>query len=416
MKERILTKNFVFTFMAQLCIALCAYTLMSTMTEHVTSLGATASMGGLITGLYVFGGLFSRIYSGIGLEKYGWKRIGLVFGMIYLIACALYAFAPNIPVLILIRFMHGIGSGATMNAIMISGVAGLPKSRYGEAIGYFMMSTSLGVAIGPFVGGLIYDRFGGNGCFFISTIFSLLIVVFFALTDLRDLDPWYKTHGKNKTSENSISHSEPAALNDPSEKKKTKKISDLVELKAVPISLVILFLCFSYAALMSFYRLYSQYTGLERQFRSFFLIYAAMLVLSRPVAGKIQDRFGDNAVCYPCIILQALGIFLVSWKPCMLTIIICALLGALGYGTMNSVLNVIVNRNSTDERRSYAMSTYWAFSDIGLGIAPAILGMIATATNYRVLFFAATFISFLALPIYFLVWGKNGGKNNGSSN
>ena len=50
-------------FTAQLCLALVMYTLMSTIIEYVTTLGATATIAGLVSGVYVVGGLFSRIYS-----------------------------------------------------------------------------------------------------------------------------------------------------------------------------------------------------------------------------------------------------------------------------------------------------------------------------------------------------------------
>ena len=173
MKEPIITKNFVCTFMAQLCLALVMYTLMSTITEYVTSFGATATIAGLISGIYVVGGLFSRLYSGQAMEQYGWKRIALVFGVIHLLASCLYGAANSVALLLVIRLIHGIGFGATMNAAMIIGMAGLPRSRYGEATGYFMMSASLGVAIGPFAGGLIFDRFGGKGCFVAAAVFSL---------------------------------------------------------------------------------------------------------------------------------------------------------------------------------------------------------------------------------------------------
>ncbi|PRR69125.1 Tetracycline resistance protein, class B [Clostridium thermopalmarium DSM 5974] len=146
--------------------------------------------------------------------------------------------------------------------------------------------------------------------------------------------------------------------------------------------------------------------GNINEFKYFFLIYAAMLIVSRPAAGKIQDKVGDNAICYPCIIAQTVGILLIAWKPCMITIIICALCGALGYGTLNSTLNVIVNRQVSDERRPFAVSTYWAFSDLGVGIAPAILGAIATASNYHVLYYVAALISLIAFPIYWGVWGR----------
>ncbi|WP_207642641.1 MFS transporter, partial [Ruminiclostridium josui] len=61
---------------------------------------------------------------------------------------------------------------------------------------------------------------------------------------------------------------------------------------------------------------------------------------------------------------------------------------------------------STDERRPFAVSTYWALSDIGVGIAPAILGAIATVSDYHVLYYVAALISLISLPIYWLFWGK----------
>ena len=256
--------------------------------------------------------------------------------MIHFVASCLYSLAGNVVILLLVRFIHGVGFGATMNTVMLIGMAGLPKSRYAEAAGYLMMSASLGVAIGPFCGGLIYDSFGGSGCFVAASIFSLIVVIAISMLDTKELDPWYKKKDCFETSQ-----------------KVSFSLNQFIEVKVVPISLCIFCLCFGYAALMSFYRLYAQYTNLTNEFQYFFLIYAAMLLVSRPMAGKIQDKFGDNAICYPCILFQVIGIVLIAWKPCMLTIVICALCGALGYGTLNSTLNVIVNRQVSDERRSY---------------------------------------------------------------
>ena len=391
MKEKIVTKNFVCAFGAQLSLALVMYTLMSTITEYVTAFGTTATVAGLVSGVYVVGGLFSRMYSGKAVETYGWKRLAVIFCVIHFVESCLYGLASNVVLLLIVRFIHGIGFGATMNTVMLIGMAGLPKSRYGEAAGYFMMSASLGVAIGPFIGGWIYDNLGASGCFTAASIFSLMVVIFVSQLETRNIDPWYQRKS------------------DAVEVKKTNKwsLNQILEVKAIPLSLCIFCLCFGYASLMSFYRLYAQYTNLTDEFQYFFLIYAAMLLLSRPMAGKMQDKLGDNAVCYPCIIAQVVGIALLAWKPCMLTIVICALCGALGYGTLNSTLNVIVNRQVSDERRSFAVSTYWAFSDLGVGIAPAILGAIATASNYHVLYYVAAGISLIALPVYWLAWGKS---------
>lgn len=391
-KERILTRNFVCMFIAQLCLALVMYTLTSTMAEYATHLGATATTAGLVSGIYLMGALFSRVYSGSAMEKYGRKQVALIFALIHLAASLFYRCCGNMVVLILVRFIHGIGFGATVNAGMLIVMASLPKSRYGEGAGYFMMSTSLGIAIGPYIGGLIYDAFGGPGCFTAASIFSFLVVISVLCSDTKASDPYYTL--RHKTRDNT--RKKPSSL----------RWDRLFEAKALPISLCIFLLCFGYAALMSFYRLYAQDTDLTREFSYFFLIYAAVLLVSRPVVGKLQDKVGDNAICYPCILGQVLGLVLLAWKPCMTTIVLCAVFGALGYGTLNSVLNVIVNQQVSDDRRPYAITTYWAFSDLGIGVAPMFLGAVVAVSNYHVLYYTAALISLAALPIYWVFWGR----------
>lgn len=386
MKEKIITRNFICTFTAQLCLALVMYTLMSTITEYVTAFGATAALAGLVSGVYVVGGLFSRIYSGGAMERHGWKQIAIVFSLLHFAASIFYNFAGNVYLLLAVRFIHGIGFGATMNAVMLIAMSSLPKSRYGEAAGYLMMSTSLGVAIGPFAGGLIYDHFGGRGCFIAASIFSLIVFFAVLLSDTRNIDPFYREDREEK-----VKAREHGSM---------FRLDSVIEVQALPVSFCIFCLCFGYAALMSFYRIYGQVTDLTEEFSSFFLIYASVLLVSRPMVGKLQDRLGDSAVCYPCMTAQAVGLLLLAWKPCMPTIVLCAIFGALGYGTLNSVLNVIVNREVTDERRSYAVTTYWAFSDIGVGIAPAILGSVAMASDYHMMYYTAAFISLAAVPVY----------------
>ncbi|NLC08317.1 MAG: MFS transporter [Syntrophomonadaceae bacterium] len=279
-KETIFTKNFIYIFMAQFFCALVMYILITTIGEYVTAFGASAMIAGLVSGMYVFGGLISRLCSGSLLNRFGWKRIAMIFLIIHFAASCCYFLAENVVLLIVIRFIHGLGFGAAANAIMVIGMASLPISRYGEATGYFMLSTSLAIAVGPFVGGLIYDGFGGSGSFLSASICSLLCVIFMGLADVKAIEP-------GRAADKSLK-----------EDVKPKGIYSLLEPKAIPVSLCILFMSFGYAAMISFYRLYAASENMTKEFSVFFLIYAAVLIISRPIAGKLQDSFGDDAVCY----------------------------------------------------------------------------------------------------------------------
>ena len=55
--ERIFTKSFFLIFIALLFTALVMYALMSSVTEYATYLGSGATIAGLVSGIYIFGGL-----------------------------------------------------------------------------------------------------------------------------------------------------------------------------------------------------------------------------------------------------------------------------------------------------------------------------------------------------------------------
>ncbi len=394
-KERIFTKNFWLAFLSLFFCSNVMYMLMSTMSEYTTRFGATAMLAGMVTGMYTIGGMLTRLYSGSGLQRFGWKKFAIVFMSIHLVACLGYFFVHNIWLLLVIRFIHGLGFGGSANAILTIGMSILPKKRYGEATGYFMLSTTLAIASGPYLGGFIYDAFGPTGCFVTTLVLSVLMLVFLACMNLKGIDPGTQQVARDPGST-------------------AKGLSRIFELKAVPISFCMFLFAFGYVAVMSFYRLYSAQVNLTAQFSYFFLMYAVVLILTRPIAGKIQDRYGDNPIIYTGIIAQAIGLFLIAWKPCLLTIVLCAIGCGLGYGTLNSVCNSIAGRQATVERRSYAMATFWVFCDGGMGLGPMILGAIVSASGYFAMYYATAAITIVALPIYYLCWGRRQGKRRRS--
>lgn len=395
MKERIISKNFIFLFASTFASAMVMYMLMATITEYAAALGTTVMLAGLVSGIYVFGGLCSRLCSGNLMERFGWKNLALAAMVLHLLACSAYFLADHIFLLILVRFVHGLGFGAAANATMTMGMSILPKSRYAEAAGYFMMAPTLAVAAGPYLGGMIYDRFGAVGCFAAATAFSLIMVITMTLTDLRHVDP-----GKGSKTKKEDRGETP------------KGIRKLLEPGALPVACCILLCTFGYASLISFYRLYAIETDLVAEFSHFFLIYAAVLMVSRLFVGGIQDRYGANIICIPGIIAQFIGLAAIALWPSMTTIILCAICCALGYGTLSGAFNVIVCSETPPHRRSYGVTTFWLCCDGGMGIGPSILGAVATAAGYEGMYLFAAFLTIAALPLYILVYGRHHIKRN----
>jgi len=407
MREKILTKNFIFAFLSLFCSAMVMYMLLGTITEYAEGMGISVTIAGLISGIYMFGGLCSRLASGAILQKLGWKRLAVIAMTAHFLACCCYFLVDSIGMLILIRFIHGLGFGASANATMTIGMAILPKSRYGEATGYFMMATTLAVAAGPFAGGLVYDSLGPTGCFAMAALLSLLMLVFIVLMDLRGVDPGphagtdTRARAKGTASQReTLAEAQSAPLHDMTQAA-PKGINKLLEVKAFPISICVLLCAVGYVSIMSFYRLYAEEVDLTREFTYYFLFYGGFLLATRPLAGKLQDRFGDHIVCIPGIIAQTIGLILLAWHPCMVTIVLCALGCALGFGTLNSACNAIVCRMAGEKRRPYAITTFWLCCDGGVGIGPTILGAIVTAAGFTAMYYIAAAVTLAALPLYY---------------
>ena len=323
--EKIFTKSFFLVFGALLFTALVMYALMSTVTEYATSMGSTATVAGLVSGIYIIGGLCSRIYSGNALERIGWKRTAMIFMSIHFLSCLLYFIVNDVTLLLVVRFIHGIGFGASANAIVTIASDVLPKSRFGEAFGYFMLGTTIAVGLAPYLSGILYDSVGSQGCFLAAGIFSALALVFIYFVDVSAHDP-----GVNRKGE---------IIEDTS-----TGIEKVFERGAIPVSLFTALTSLGYVSILSFYRLYAAEVNMSGIFSWFFIIYSIVLVASRPVAGRIQDTHGDMIICVVGIVAQSMGLFLIAFAPSAVTVVVCAVCAALGFGTLNSACTTIVTR------------------------------------------------------------------------
>lgn len=343
-EDKIFTTDFFLIFGALLFSALVMYALMSTVTEYARSMGTSATIAGLVSGIYIFGGLCSRIYSANSLERRDWKKLAIVFLSIHFLACIFYFFANNVTLLLIVRFIHGLGFGASANAIVTIASAILPKKRFGEAFGYFMLGTTIAVGLGPYVSGFFYDNWGSFGSFSLATSFAFLGLLCILLLDISKYEIMHNSEIENTIEEDR----EELSL----EEKGTFRsfIDKIFEIPVIPVSLFTGLTSLGYVSILSFYRLYAVEVDLVSAFSLFFIIYSIVLVASRPIAGRIQDNYGDRIVCFTGIIAQAIGLFLIAWMPSAITVFICAVCAALGFGTLNSACTAIVTRDTSANR------------------------------------------------------------------
>ncbi|KAJ3506089.1 hypothetical protein NLJ89_g7065 [Agrocybe chaxingu] len=137
-----------------------------------------SSLTGWLLFAYSGGLVISTIPIAMLSERYNARQLPLVFGLFVLMGSQVMLMeAPNYPVMCIARILQGIGS----SMVWVVGLALLsdssPPSMVGLQLGIAMMGLSLGMVVGPPVGGLLYSHFGFRGPFIfgISATFLDLI-------------------------------------------------------------------------------------------------------------------------------------------------------------------------------------------------------------------------------------------------
>ena len=155
------------------------------------------------------------------------------------------------------------------------------------------------------------------------------------------------------------------------------KWKDLIEPSSIPIALTGFVLAFSYSGILSFIPIYAKELGLSEIASYFFILYALVVVISRPFTGKIFDRFGENVLVYPAIIIFTIGMFILSQAQTSFWFLGAGMLIGLGYGTLIPSFQTIAISAAPNHRRGSATATYFSFFDSGIGFGSFILGIVA---------------------------------------
>ena len=152
------------------------------MTEIVRAFDTTPSLVKLTLTLYFGGFACAQLVAGPLSDALGRRPITFAFMAIYCLASVVALFAPTIGVLMLARFVQGVGASAGIaisRAIVRDLFHGERSSRIMNLIGIIL---AVGPAVAPTVGGLVLSVAGWRAIFVVMVAFGVgivLVTVFF---------------------------------------------------------------------------------------------------------------------------------------------------------------------------------------------------------------------------------------------
>ena len=360
-KEKLFNTGFITITTINFIVFLIYYCFVVITAKFATSeLGATPAQAGFAAGIYIIGTLIARLYIGKKLELIGRKQMLRFGAIIYLLTTIAYLISTNIIILDTVRFLNGFAYGTISTAANAIVTAYIPKSRNGEGINYYGLSTSLAAAIGPFIGILLLPIVGFKSVIILAIVLSILVTVACFLFPVQNIE---------------LTDEHRETLN-------SWALNTFIEYKVLFISIVAFLIGLSYSSVLGFLSIYADNLGLSTAGAFFFVVYALIITLTRPFAGQIFDAKGENAVLYPSFIFLAIGLLTLSYTTTSFMLLLSGALIGLGYGTFMSNGQAVCLKLVEPSKVSIALSTYFIGLDLGLGFGPYALGSVHSFLSY----------------------------------
>ena len=352
-KTPIWTKDFIGITIINLLIFFGFQMLLPTLPIYVKSLGGADAVIGWIIGLTTIASISVRPFSGMALDKFGRKGVLLLgIGILIVISLA-YMWVPIVGVILALRFLHGLGWGAASTASSTVVTDVIPKTRFGEGIGFFSLSANFAMAIAPGVGLSILAALHITGLALFSAGVGAVALMISFFIRYRPVDT--RNTVKNRRSP--------------------------YERSSIRPSIIMFFVTASFGSITGFISLYAVEQGVAN-IGLFFLIYAATMVVSRPFFGRFIDRLGFNAAIYPGLIILVVAMFILSQATALPFFLIAGLLYGVGFGAAQSSLQTMAVVLAPADRFGAANATFYTGFDGGIGFGSIIGGMVASAWGY----------------------------------
>ena len=383
-KEKLFNTGFITITTINFIVFLIYYCFVVITAKFATSeLGASPAQAGFAAGIYIIGTLIARLYIGKKLELIGRKQMLRFGAIIYLITTIAYLISTNIIILDTVRFLNGFAYGTISTAANAIVTAYIPKSRNGEGINYYGLSTSLAAAIGPFIGILLLPIVGFKSVIILAIVLSVLVTVACYLFPVQNVE---------------LTDDHKKLLN-------SWSLNTFIEYKVLFISIVAFLIGLSYSSVLGFLSIYADNLGLSTAGAFFFVVYALIITFTRPFAGQIFDAKGENAVMYPSFIFLAIGLLTLSYTTTSFMLLLSGALIGLGYGTFMSNGQAVCLKLVEPSKVSIALSTYFIGLDLGLGFGPYALGTVHSFLSYSGIYVLCAVLT-VAVAILYAIFYK----------
>lgn len=359
------------------------YVLVAALPIVITSELAGSDLdAGLAMTYFQIGTILCRIFAGRLIDGFNKRIVLLISTALFFIIMGLFNFTTSLEAVFVLRGLHGVVFALGTTVMATLAVLVLPPNRKGEGVNMFAIFSNIAMVLGPAIGLYALSSYGSMALYIFLTVMTGLAMV------LSNIIPLSKELTLPKQS-----------------KYKGWHISQFIENKSLPWALMGLFIGFTYSGVLVFIPIELNSMGAGIWGSAFFAIFALMIIISRPIVGKIYARYGSKIIIYTGLGLFILGLFVLGLAITPLAILFTAPLLGLGYGAAQPAFQALAIQSAPIERAGVSTATYFLALDISVGAGSVILAVLASAWGYQYLYMFTALVMVIALALYH-IWVK----------
>jgi MFS family permease len=364
------------------------------------SLGAGPEAIGLAVGISTVTGILFKLPSGALSDVIGRRKtmlIGLVFFAFVPFA---YLLIESYAQLVAVRFVHGFAT-AVYGPVAMAVVADIAGERKGELLSWFSSVGIIGGLLGAPLGGLILSLSTTGGSYEPRT-FQLVYMVC-GVSGLTALALAVRALLRDEQVQGNGFRSRMSQF--------ISGIKEVIsDVRVVATSSVEGLQNMTMGALEAFLPIYAVEVAGLSAFEAG-LLWAVQIVVtmvSKPLMGRISDRFGRKPIIVAGLILCAISFFCIPLLKSFFTLSAAALLFGLGEAFVTSSSAAMVADMCKARHFGTAMGVFGTIFDIGHASGPILSGILIGVWGYFPAFAVMASILILAIPAFvFIVNEKN---------
>jgi len=138
----------------------------------------------------------------------------------------------------------------------------------------------------------------------------------------------------------------------------------------------------------------------------YFVVYAIVILVSRPPVGRRVDRKGENSTIYYCFASLVVGFVALAFAVNGAVLLASAAFAGFGIGATQSIVQAVIVRDTPPTEMGKANSTFFMSMDLGSGVGPVLIGAVIPVIGYSASYLVLAVIAAFAAVLYHFVHGK----------